>query len=64
MLWLLQMNGVQEIPSVYQVKRLGAALEKLCGVETKKYTGSLGHTYYVNTIASHISMVSSVLHLI
>ncbi|KAH7917685.1 hypothetical protein BV22DRAFT_1025951, partial [Leucogyrophana mollusca] len=56
MLWLLQMNGVNEIPSVGQVKALSDFLDTTSGVQTKRYMGAFGHAYHVVRLQSLIAM--------
>ncbi|KAL1674251.1 hypothetical protein EV122DRAFT_282209 [Schizophyllum commune] len=47
MLWLLQMNGVANVPSLNQMKADQEFLDEVAGVEVKSFTGSFGHTYYM-----------------
>jgi hypothetical protein len=65
-LWLLTVNDVDEVPSVKSMQTLNAMLQKMCGVDSIKYKGALGHTYYVNSLSQIIvqvcmSLVSAVL---
>lgn len=55
--WALKTSGVASVPSTHAVKSTSNSLDKLCGVETKKYEGPLGHTYHVVSLASLIQMV-------
>lgn len=57
-LWLMRINGVDDVPSVGQVKNTRQELERLYGVRTLEFTGKLGHTYYTNSIADILSQVS------
>lgn len=57
LMWLMQVNGVQNVPSVKMMKSYQAGLQKMCGVETIKYDGALGHTYYVNDLGAIIAQV-------
>lgn len=50
-LWLMESNGVKQVPSVGQVKTSRKKLEELYGIGQRKYIGTLGHTYYVNNFA-------------
>jgi hypothetical protein len=55
--WLLKINGVQDVTSVKSMKDLDSHLQKLYGIQTFKYKGALGHTYHVNSLADIISQV-------
>lgn len=47
-LWLLCMNGVQDVPtSLYKVKKLQSLIGDACKVEVQCFAGQLGHTYYM-----------------
>lgn len=59
-LWLLRVNGVDDVPSVKTMQSLNERLQKLCGVESIRYNGALGHKYYVNNMAQIIAQVSPV----
>ena len=59
MLWLLQANGVNDVPSVGQVKTLAKYLDDVCGVGVKRYMGPLGHAYHVVQLQSLVAMVVS-----
>ena len=39
------------------MQTLNAMLQKMCGVDSIKYKGALGHTYYVNNLAQIIAQV-------
>ncbi|KAJ8521961.1 hypothetical protein ONZ45_g1372 [Pleurotus djamor] len=54
-LWLLRVNGVEDVPSVKKMIKLNADLQKACGVETLEYNGALGHKYYMNSLSDIIS---------
>ncbi|PIL28321.1 hypothetical protein GSI_09610 [Ganoderma sinense ZZ0214-1] len=49
-LWLLRVNGVEDVPSVRSMLGLNAALQRACGVDTIPYKGALGHNYHVNAL--------------
>ncbi|KAF9076936.1 hypothetical protein BDP27DRAFT_1209356 [Rhodocollybia butyracea] len=53
--WLLKINGVEDVTSVKTMKDLDSRLQKLYGIQTYKYKGAFGHTYYVNSLADIIS---------
>lgn len=59
LLWLLRMNGVNNLPSVRAMKNFQVSLQKLCGIGTIKYSGALGHTYYANDLGSLIGQEMS-----
>ncbi|KIO19575.1 hypothetical protein M407DRAFT_82625, partial [Tulasnella calospora MUT 4182] len=59
LLWLLRMNGVNNLPSVRTTKSFQASLQKLCGIGTIKYSGALGHTYYANDLGALIGQEMS-----
>ncbi|KAJ7596205.1 hypothetical protein C8J56DRAFT_1022550 [Mycena floridula] len=54
-LWLLRVNGVQDVPSVKSMQAVNAALQSMCGIETLAYDGALGHRYHVNSLAQIIA---------
>jgi hypothetical protein len=56
-LWLLKVNDVDDVPSVKSMQTLNAMLQKMCGIDSIKYKGALGHTYYVNSLAQIIAQV-------
>ncbi|KIO17528.1 hypothetical protein M407DRAFT_12314 [Tulasnella calospora MUT 4182] len=53
--WLLAANGVDHVPSISRMKTQQEELRRHFSVETKKYIGALGHTYYVNSLAGIIA---------
>lgn len=57
LLWLLEINGVDNVPSVCVMKEEQKALQNLAGIDTRKYKGAFGHTYYVNDIGQIIAQV-------
>ncbi|KZS88916.1 hypothetical protein SISNIDRAFT_417595, partial [Sistotremastrum niveocremeum HHB9708] len=54
MAYLLRVNRVADVPSARAVKSIKERLRKLCCVNTKEFKGSLGHLYYVNSLADII----------
>ncbi|THH29908.1 hypothetical protein EUX98_g4298 [Antrodiella citrinella] len=54
-LWLLKINDVDDVPSVRSMQEMNARLQRLCGIDTIKYEGALGHTYHVNDLRQIIS---------
>lgn len=57
MTWLLAVNRVNYVPSISQLKSQQEDLRNHFAVQTKKYDGALGHTYYVNSLAGIIAQV-------
>ncbi|EFI26599.1 hypothetical protein CC1G_15371 [Coprinopsis cinerea okayama7 len=55
-LWLLSENGVPNVPSLWELKQISANVESYCGMNMKRHTGSMGHTYYVLQPSSHVEM--------
>lgn len=55
----MEQNGVDNVPSVGVMKDKQKWLQQLAGVETRKYKGAFGHTYYVNDIGQIIAQVGS-----
>ncbi|KAM5539994.1 hypothetical protein V8D89_006326 [Ganoderma adspersum] len=49
-LWLLHVNGVEDIPSVRSMLSLNAVLQRACSVDSIPYKGTLGHNYHVNAL--------------
>lgn len=56
-LWFLKANGIRDVPSVKTMKTLNELLQKSCGIESIRYKGPLGHTYYVNNIRQIVAQV-------
>ncbi|EEB93803.1 hypothetical protein MPER_07497, partial [Moniliophthora perniciosa FA553] len=50
-LWLLKVNGVNNIPSVYQMKSINSKLQQWIGVETLQRTSPFGNVYHVNNLS-------------
>ena len=57
-LWLLSVNGVDDLPSLNTLKNYDKHLQDLCGIDMIHYKGSLGHIFYVNSLAQIIAQVS------
>lgn len=55
--WGLSAFGVDYVPSPDVMKDVDAYLHSLCGVNTKRYEGPLGHIYYMNELAGLIHQV-------
>ncbi|KAI6155653.1 hypothetical protein BKA82DRAFT_4326751 [Pisolithus tinctorius] len=54
LMWLLHINGIQDVPSVRTMKTLEDGLQKICGIETLPFTGAFGHQYYMNSFSDII----------
>jgi len=70
-LWLLKVNDVDDVPSVKSMQTLNTMLQKMCGIDSIKYEGALGHSYYVNSLSqiiaqvfSPISLITSIIHVL
>lgn len=57
LLWLLNVNGISDLPSIRGMQNLNKILQNMHGVSTLKYEGALGHTYYVNSLADIVAQV-------
>lgn len=57
-LWVIRTLGVPDVPSVNSMKTLNGILQHMCGVDTIKYQGALGHAYYINSMSQIIAQVS------
>ncbi|KAI0782792.1 hypothetical protein C8Q75DRAFT_795782 [Abortiporus biennis] len=62
-LWSMAILGVDDVPSVSVMKEINATLQVLCGVDTIRYEGKLGHVYYANDLASIIAQEMSNPHV-
>lgn len=56
-IWMLKVLGVDDTPSVKRMAEVDRKLQLLYGIQTIKYKGALGHTYYTNSLADIISQV-------
>ena len=57
LVWLLRSNGVGGVPSAKVMKATNDILQKSCGIESIRYKGPLGHTYYANNLRQIIAQV-------
>ena len=55
---------LDDVPSVKSMQTLNAMLQKMCGVDSIKYKGALGHSYYVNSLSQIIAQVFSLIKLL
>jgi hypothetical protein len=56
----MQALGVEDLPSDRIMDDVDKALQKLCGIQTIRYSGKLGHVYHVNDLAAIIAQVSNI----
>ncbi|KAJ6555270.1 hypothetical protein B0H10DRAFT_2169642 [Mycena sp. CBHHK59/15] len=47
--------GLQDLPSDRVMDDIDKYLQKMCGVQSIRYSGKLGHVYYVNDLAALIA---------
>ncbi|KAF8492938.1 hypothetical protein JB92DRAFT_2835266 [Gautieria morchelliformis] len=57
-LWMLKVNGIDDVPLGKSMKALNASMQHVCGIQSIKYNGALGHTYYVNNLVQIIGQDS------
>ncbi|KAG6826289.1 hypothetical protein H0H92_000438, partial [Tricholoma furcatifolium] len=55
LLWLLRVNGIENVPSVSAVKEMNQNLQSTTGVRTVDYKGKLGNRYSCNRLADLVS---------
>ncbi|KAJ7882200.1 hypothetical protein B0H14DRAFT_2565445 [Mycena olivaceomarginata] len=53
--WAMLALGLNDLPSDRVMDDIDKALQKMCGVESIRYLGKLGHVYYVNDLAGIIA---------
>ncbi|KAF8486509.1 hypothetical protein JB92DRAFT_3085578 [Gautieria morchelliformis] len=58
-LWMLKVNGMDDVPSVKAQKLVNASIQHLCGIDTVKYNGATGHKFYVNNLAQLIAQMAN-----
>ena len=58
--WLLEVNEVQDIPSVDSVQDWCSDIQKLYGIDSILYKGAFGHPYSVNSLNQIIAQASLV----
>lgn len=59
--WGLAMFGVDNLPSLDVMKDIDDALQDMCGIDTIRHKGPLGHVYYLNDLAAIIAQVRLIL---
>ncbi|KAJ7270338.1 hypothetical protein C8J57DRAFT_1435474 [Mycena rebaudengoi] len=53
--WAMLALGLKDLPSDRVMDDIDKALQKMCGVQSIRYSGKLGHIYYVNDLAAIIA---------
>ncbi|KAJ7269484.1 hypothetical protein C8J57DRAFT_1435517 [Mycena rebaudengoi] len=53
--WAMLALGMHDLPSDRTMDDIDKALQKMCGVQSIRYSGKLGHVYYVNDLAAIIA---------
>jgi hypothetical protein len=51
--------GLKDLPSDRVMDDIDKALQNMCGIQSIRYSGKLGHVYYVNDLAAIIAQVQS-----
>lgn len=51
--------GLKDLPSDRIMDEIDKALQKMCGIHSIRYSGKLGHVYYVNDLAAIIAQVKT-----
>lgn len=55
--WMLEINGVDNVPSVKQMKAQQTGLQERIGLKTIEKSGAFGHPYFVNDLGEIIAQV-------
>lgn len=55
--WAMLALGLKDLPSDRIMDDIDKALQKMCGIQSIRYAGKLGHIYYVNDLAAIIAQV-------
>lgn len=53
--------GLADLPSDRVMDDIDKALQPLCGIQSIRYSGKLGHVYYTNDFAAIIAQVRYIL---
>lgn len=51
--------GLKDLPSDRIMDDIDRALQRMCGIQSIRYSGKLGHVYYVNDLAAIIAQVNT-----
>ncbi|KAJ7062391.1 hypothetical protein C8F01DRAFT_1082891 [Mycena amicta] len=57
--WAMNALGLRDLPSDRVMDDVDKILQPLCGIQSIRYSGKLGHIYYVNDLAAIIAQVSN-----
>ncbi|KAI0071553.1 hypothetical protein K474DRAFT_1712363 [Panus rudis PR-1116 ss-1] len=57
--WAMRALGLNDIPSEKSMQRIDKALQDICGVDSIRFKGALGHIYYANDLAALIAQEMS-----
>ncbi len=52
---------MNNVPSERTMNAVDKTLQKICGIESIRYSGALGHLFYVNDFAATVAQVSAML---
>jgi hypothetical protein len=55
--WAMGNLGIPNLPSERVMDSVDVALQKLCGIQTHRYQGKLGHVVYINDLGAIIAQV-------
>jgi hypothetical protein len=50
--------GIPNLPSERVMDSVDVALQKLCGIQSHRYQGKLGHIVYINDLGQIIAQVN------
>ncbi|KAI0082710.1 hypothetical protein K474DRAFT_1585163 [Panus rudis PR-1116 ss-1] len=53
--WAMRALGVSDIPSESTMRNIDTKLQTLCGIDSLRFKGALGHVYYSNDLAALIA---------
>ncbi|KAJ7020784.1 hypothetical protein C8F04DRAFT_1213983 [Mycena alexandri] len=53
--WAMLALGIKDLPSDRIMDDIDKGLQKMCGIQSIRYSGKLGHIYYVNDLAAIIA---------
>ncbi|KAF7325590.1 hypothetical protein MKEN_00408600 [Mycena kentingensis (nom. inval.)] len=53
--WAMQALGLEDLPSDRVMDNIDRTLQPLCGIQSIRYSGKLGNTYYVNDLAAMVA---------
>ncbi|KDQ05660.1 hypothetical protein BOTBODRAFT_182352 [Botryobasidium botryosum FD-172 SS1] len=53
--WAMMALGLEDLPSDRVMDGIDRSLQDLCGIQSLRYAGALGHIYYINDMAAIIA---------